>query len=140
MTESFQNTEGKPAPIRRAMAFQAVLEKMSVNIFDGELIVGKSISKIRGGSISPELQCDWILKELDLLATRQADPFQPLTEEEKEVLQKVVSYWQNRCMREKWNETVPEATRKYDDLLMGGGAYCGNNQYYGHSNPDYSMI
>ena len=28
----------------------------------------------QGGSISPELQCDWILKELDILSTRQTDP------------------------------------------------------------------
>jgi hypothetical protein len=63
---------------------------MTVHIYPDELIVGRPTSKVRGGAISPELQCDWILDELDLLSTRETDPFEPLTEEEKNTLRDVV--------------------------------------------------
>lgn len=139
-TESYRQTEGQPAALRRARAFENLLRKMHVQISPGELVVGKFTSKVRGGSISPELQCDWILDELDILSTREIDPFVPLAEEDKQTLREVVPYWQQRSLRAIWNERLPEEARKYDDLLIGGGAFCGNNQYYGHASADYALL
>lgn len=92
ITESFRQTEGEPAAVRRGKAFAHVLANMTVRIYPDERIVGRPTSKVRGGSISPELQCDWILNELDLLSTRETDPFEPLTDDEKNVLREVVPY------------------------------------------------
>ncbi|MGI5971650.1 MAG: glycyl radical protein [Oscillospiraceae bacterium] len=139
-TLSYKETEGQCPPIRRARAFEKILNNMTVRIDDGELIVGKITSKDRGGSISPELQADWILNELDILSTRDIDPFQPLTDPERQTLKEIVPYWYGKCLRDIWNERVPEETKKYDDILVCGGAYCGNNQYYGHASPDYATI
>lgn len=80
LTRSFQATEGESAPIRRARAFADLLDQMTIRIEPDELVVGRPTSKVRGGSISPELQCGWILDELDLLSTRDTDPFLPLTD------------------------------------------------------------
>lgn len=140
ITESYRATEGEPAPIRRGKAFAHLLAHMTVKIYPDELVVGRPSSKVRGGSISPELQCDWILNELDLLSTRETDPFEPLTDEEKAVLREVVPYWQSRSIRARWNEAVPEAAKPYDDLIIGGGAFCGNNQFPGHASPDYAQL
>ena len=140
ITESYRSTEGEPAPIRRGKAFAHLLAHMSVRIYPDELIVGRPSSKVRGGSISPELQCDWILSELDLLSTRETDPFEPLTEEEREVLREVVPYWQNRSLRARWSEACPAEAKPYDDLIIGGGAFCGNNQFPGHASPDYAQL
>ena len=140
ITESWQTTEGEPAPIRRGRAFAHLLDNMSVKIYPDELIVGRPSSKVRGGSISPELQCDWILKELDLLSTRETDPFEPLTEEEKNILREVVPYWEDRSIRARWQAECPEEAKPYDDLIIGGGAFCGNNQFPGHASPDYVQL
>ena len=86
LTRSFQATEGESAPIRRARAFADLLDQMTIRIEPDELVVGRPTSKVRGGSISPELQCGWILDELDLLSTRDTDPFLPLTHQEKDTL------------------------------------------------------
>ena len=48
LTESWQNTEGVPAPLRRARALRNVLEHMTIRIEPGELLVGNHTSKIRG--------------------------------------------------------------------------------------------
>lgn len=140
ITESYQATEGECAPIRRGKAFAHLLRNMTVHIYPDELIVGRPTSKVRGGSISPELQCDWILDELNLLSTRETDPFVPLTQEERETLQRVVPYWRDKSIRAKWDETVDPASKPYDDLIIGGGAFCGNNQFPGHSSPDYGQL
>lgn len=140
ITESYRATEGEPAPIRRGKAFAHLLAHMTVKIYPDELVVGRPSSKVRGGSISPELQCDWVLDELDLLSTRETDPFEPLSEEEKAVLREVVPYWQDRSIRAKWNEAVPAGAKPYDDLIIGGGTFCGNNQFPGHASPDYAQL
>ncbi len=140
ITESFQQTEGEPAAIRRGKAFAHLLNHMTVHIYPDELIVGRPTSKVRGGSISPELRCDWILDELDLLSTREIDPFEPLTPEEKEILLDVVPYWQTRSLHYHWKRNVSNKALAIDDLVIGGGAFCGNNQYPGHASPDFSVI
>lgn len=140
LTRSFQTSEGQPAVLRRARAFHDLLTQMTIRIEPDELVVGRPTSKTRGGSISPELQCDWILNELDLLSTRDTDPFLPMSDEEKDTLRRVVPYWQTRSVRTKWEELVPAESRPYDDLILGGGAFCGNNQFPGHASPDFSLI
>lgn len=140
LTRSFRLTEGQPAVLRRAAAFYDLLTQMTVRIEPDELVVGRPTSKTRGGSISPELQCDWILNELELLSTRDTDPFLPLTEQEKEVLRQVVPYWESRSVRAKWEQLLPPESRPYDDLILGGGAFCGNNQFPGHASPDFSLV
>ena len=139
-TESYRETEGQPAVLRRAWAFDALLRRMTVRIDPEELIVGSPTSKTRGGSISPELQCDWILQELDLLSTRSTDPFQPLTQEDRKTLEEVVPYWKTRSLRAHWAERTSSAAKECDDLLIGGGAFCGNNQYPGHAAADFQLL
>ena len=140
ITESYRQTEGEPAPVRRGKAFAHLLRHMTVRIYPRELIVGRPTSKVRGGSISPELQCDWILKELDILSTRDTDPFEPLTQQERDILADVVSYWDTNSLRYHWSQEVGEEHKPYDDLIIGGGAFCGNNQFPGHASPDYGQL
>lgn len=140
ITESYKSTEGESAPIRRGKAFARLMEQMTVRIYPDELIVGRPTSKVRGGSISPELQCDWMLNELDILSTRDTDPFEPLGDYERQVLQEVVPYWQDKSLRCLWGQTVEPEAKPYDDLIIGGGAFSGNNQFPGHSAPDYGQL
>ena len=139
-TLSYRETPHLPSVLRRARAFEKILHNMTVNITPGELIVGQITSKPRGGSISPEVRADWILNELDLLTSRDIDPFQPLTESEKQTLREIVPDWIDSCLHSVWSQRLPADSVKYDDTVCGGGAYCENNQYYGHISPDYSLI
>lgn len=140
MTESYRATEGEPEVIRRAKAFLHELEHISVIIYPDDLIVGQPSSKVRGGSISPEVRCDWILAEMDTVSERDIDPYVPLTEEEKNVLRDVVPYWEEHSVYTKWKASCPAEAQQYDGVIFGGGAFCGNNQHYGHISVDYAML
>ena len=140
MTESYRATEGEPEVIRRAKAFLHELEHISVIIYPDDLIVGQPSSKVRGGSISPEVRCDWILDEMDSVSERDIDPYVPLTEEEKAVLRDAVPYWQERSVHARWKAACPTEAQQYDGVIFGGGAFCGNNQHYGHISMDYAML
>lgn len=56
MTESYKETEGEPPVIPRAKALQKILEEMTIEIGDGELIVGRAMTKQRGGPLVLEVQ------------------------------------------------------------------------------------
>src|SRR4030042_2449248 len=52
-TESFRKGDGKPLIIRRAEGFANVLDKITIFIEDGELIVGNVASKPMGVELNP---------------------------------------------------------------------------------------
>ncbi len=140
MTESYRQTEGEPYVIRRAKAFKHILENISVIILKDDIIVGQPSDKTRGGSISPEVRCDWILDEMDSVSERDTDPYVPLTEEEKDVLRDSVSYWQGNSVYDHFREIVSDDAMRYDGIIFGGGGFSCNNQHYGHLSADFGML
>ncbi|HEX78149.1 MAG TPA: hypothetical protein G4O03_07065 [Dehalococcoidia bacterium] len=65
VTESYKETEGQPYIIRRAKAFDKLLRNMTIFILDDELIVGHRASMRKGVPFCPEIDVDWIEKELN---------------------------------------------------------------------------
>ncbi|WP_371379416.1 pyruvate formate lyase family protein [Sporomusa aerivorans] len=140
MTESYKQTESQPHVIRRAMSVANILQKMSICIDGGELIVGRGSSKQRGGVMTPELNAGWYLEEMDDLSTRSVDRFAPISEADKAKMREFMPYWQDKSLLDMWTARIPEDILKLNNLVQGGGAFCGNNQYFGHSSADYSVI
>lgn len=140
MTESYKETEGQPEVIRRAKAVARILEGLPVVIEEGELLVGRGSSKKRAGILSPELNWRWYLEEMDTLSTREWDRFAPLAEEEKAKMREFVPYWQGKSLKDRWDARVPESAHRLNNLVQLGGAFCGNNQYYGHNGVDYERV
>lgn len=139
-TESYKSTEGEPEVIRRAKALKHLFENISIRIDTDELIVGKMTSKQRGGALTPELRADWYVEELDSLSNRDIDCFQPISDAEKEVIKEIVPYWEGQSLQHRLYVRMTDECKLVDGLVMGGGYYCGNNQYYGHTSCDYGII
>ena len=74
-TNSWKQTEGEPIQIRRALAFQHVLEYQTVFITPGELIVGNQAGGRLGTPIFPEYGGEWLLQEIDTLPQRKLDKY-----------------------------------------------------------------
>ena len=109
-TQSYKETEGEPADIRRAKAFAKVLGEMTIYVKEGELVVGNQASKPQAGKLFPELGVNWLEKELDTISTRPQDPFL-LSEEDKRILrEEVIPYWRNRCVEARIDLTRPRAS------------------------------
>ena len=113
-TKSFQETEGQPIVTRRAKMLERILSEQPVHIQDGELIVGKKTLKPRGSPVFPEINCSWLERDLDTIATRNNTPFY-VSEETKKVLRKeVFPYWHGRQIYDRIKESVPEEIWRAD--------------------------
>ena len=53
-TESMKKSEGAPIAKRRAEALYDVLDRMTIYVRDGELLVGNQSSTLRGAPVFPE--------------------------------------------------------------------------------------
>lgn len=139
MTKSYQQTENLPVILRRAYALANILDHMTVRIEEDELLAGWQTSKERGGALLIEMRSEWILEELDTVQDRQWDKYQPLTEEEKEIIKEIVPYWSGKTLSDRFIGTVPPWTRKYENILQTGG-FCRNGHHQAHTVGDYESV
>jgi pyruvate formate-lyase/glycerol dehydratase family glycyl radical enzyme len=107
VTQSFCETEGQPLVTRRAKMLARVLDQQPVLIQEGELIVGMKTVKPRGSPVFPEINCTWVERDLDALATRTNTPFYVSEETKRTLREEVFPYWRGRQVYDRLMEAVP---------------------------------
>ena len=98
--ESYQQTEGESAIIRRAKALRHLLEGHEIVLDDLDLLVGNRSAKPRAGVLSPEMSPYWILDELDEFPTRPQDTFE-ISDEDKAYYRDVLyPFWKGQSLND----------------------------------------
>jgi pyruvate formate-lyase/glycerol dehydratase family glycyl radical enzyme len=87
------------APMRRALAFQYLMEHKTVYIGEGELIVGEKGPAPKETPTYPELCCH-SLDDLDILDSREKISFGVSPEARKVYQETIIPFWQGKTMRE----------------------------------------
>jgi formate C-acetyltransferase len=100
LTEFYrQNTALMSAPVRRARAFQYLMEHKTIYIGEGELIVGEKGPAPKATPTYPELCCH-SLKDLDILNSREKIPFIVTPEARRVYEETIIPFWRGKTMRE----------------------------------------
>jgi len=100
MTEFYQQNLGLiSAPLRRALAFQYLMEHKSIYFGAGELIVGEKGPSPKCSPTYPELCCH-SLQDLDILDTREKTSFSVSPATRKVYEETVIPFWQGKSMRD----------------------------------------
>lgn len=136
-TKGVKVSAGEPILIQRARGFARVLEGMTININKDELIVGNMTEKDRGAIVTPEFGWQWMITELDLFSTRRADPLQ-ISEDEKESLKSLFSFWKGKSVEEKVNNHI--SAKMQDAMAAGLTTLGGHATSIGNITPDYEMV
>ncbi|WP_455382538.1 formate C-acetyltransferase/glycerol dehydratase family glycyl radical enzyme, partial [Salinispira pacifica] len=113
-TEVYREREAEPVVVRRAIALSETLNRMTIWIDEGELIVGNQSSSLRAAPIFPEYAVDWILNELDEFEKRPGDAFYP-SEEAKGDLRRICPFWKGKTLIEKGNALMSDLMRGIHD-------------------------
>lgn len=92
-------------PVCRALAFKYLMEKKTIYINDGELIVGERGPAPKATPTYPELCCH-SLEDLSILNSREKTSF-VVTEEVMEIYKdKIIPFWTGQTIREKLFSTM----------------------------------
>ena len=113
-TESWKQTEGQPAVIRRAKALANVLQKMTVYILEGELLVGNVASKPRASVVCPEYSTTGLFKEFSdeekSPFARKYDHHEIAEEVKRELMEEIFPYWNERTIEHEVIKELPAET------------------------------
>ncbi len=100
MTQAYREQTGLlSAPLRRALAFQYLIEHRTITIEPDELIVGEKGPAPKATPTYPELCCH-SLSDLDILAAREKIPFAVTAETRELYRDTIIPFWQGRTLRE----------------------------------------
>src|SRR5512139_1305290 len=100
VTEAYRQQTGlMSAPMRRALAFQYLLEHQTIFIGADELIVGEKGPTPKATPTYPELCCH-SLQDLDILNAREKIPFAVSPETRLLYRDEIIPFWQGRTIRE----------------------------------------
>lgn len=141
-TESMRRTEGQPIVKRRAEALYEVLDKMTLFVRDGELVVGNQASTLRGAPVFPEYSVEWILEEFEgnpyHFDKRPTDQFRYTDETKRRVLESI-DYWRNKTLfKNVWSQ-LPEEARAAWEINAIDDTWCAAAGL-GNVLPDHSMV
>ena len=102
------------APMRRALAFQYLMDNKTIYIGRDELIVGEKGPAPKATPTYPELCCH-SLQDLEILDNREKIPFKVSPETRRAYQDLVIPFWQGRSMRELlFREMTPAWIAAYD--------------------------
>ncbi len=100
MTEAYtRDTALRSAPMRRALAFQHLMEHKAIYLGPGELIVGEKGPAPKATPTYPELCCH-SLQDLEILDTREKIPFAVSAAARQVYAERLIPFWQGRSMRD----------------------------------------
>lgn len=120
LTEYWKETEGslESIYIKRAKAFERIMEEMKINIFEGELIVGGMTHYRRGCNFYPEWQCEWLENEIDEIGEMSGNYTKIKDESTRKQLLDQTNYWKGRDIltvcKKTWRDiygSAPEDTQ-----------------------------
>jgi trans-4-hydroxy-L-proline dehydratase len=107
LTEFYQQVGSKSTPMQRALAFKYIMERKTICINDGELIVGERGPAPKSTPTYPELCCH-SLEDLDILNSRDKVSFDVDAEARAVYAERIIPYWQGRSIRDILFEQMSE--------------------------------
>ncbi len=113
-TESFKATEGQPLVLRWALALKNIAEKMSVAIFDDELIVGRPNTWFgRYSLVYPELDGTIMKAGAEaFIAAKGAPDAITVTDDDKKIIDEVLfPYWNGKDFCVNFIKSLPPESR-----------------------------
>ncbi len=109
VTEFYKSgqADGKSEPVRRALAFKYLMERVSLPVEDGQLIVGLRGTGPQEVPTYPEI-CTHDLEDLEVLDTRENMPYRVDEDTKKIYEEEIIPFWKGKTTREIIFSSLPK--------------------------------
>jgi len=105
--------ERESVPVARALAFKYLLERMTICVNDGELIVGERGPAPKAAPTYPEI-CTHSLRDFEILHNREKVSFKVDDGARRIQQETIIPFWSGRAMRDRiFREVGPEWKEAY---------------------------
>ena len=108
LTEAMRLHWDKHPVTRMSLAFEHILNSISVIIRDEEIIVGCRTSKLKGAPLFPENKSLWIEGDLENFDKRGLQRAMITQEEKDELAAKILPFWKGKTVEERMQKLMPE--------------------------------
>ena len=117
MTDAYLKYEGSVSiPVMRALAFKHFMENKTLNINEGELLVGEKGDGPQAAPSFPELCCH-TLEDMEVMNARDLISFKVTEADLKLQEEKIIPYWEKRSVR---NKILNAMTQEWKDTYAAG--------------------
>jgi formate C-acetyltransferase len=118
ITEFYKSgaAEGLPMPVQRAMAFRYLMERVSLPVEEGQLLVGLRGAGPQEAPTYPEI-CAHSIEDLEILHSRENMPYRVDEKTVKLYSEQLIPYWKGRTIRETLMNSLP---RTWHDAYEAG--------------------
>jgi formate C-acetyltransferase len=106
LTSFYRRAEAASIPVLRAQALQYILERKTIHIGDGELIVGERGEAPKATPTYPELCCH-TLQDFEILNTREKISYAVSGETFRAQRDEVIPFWAGRSLRDRIFRLLP---------------------------------
>jgi len=153
LTESYRQTEGEAAILRKAKGFKHICEHIPIPYQEGQLLLGDPTSVVPGTEVEPEFMSNWLerdvfveeenktMSELDALAVRGVEAWVVDPEDIRTLREEIIPYWRGICqeniIQRQLEENFPEVHFK-EGHFVGRASYPGAGMALHHTIADYA--
>jgi len=130
VTDFYQQNNHLVGPLKRAMAFHAICEKLPIAVFDDELIVGSQVTTYRASPLNPEFGgIGWFRREVEAgtLLKREHDLYL-VDQEDIDYVMSIVDFWETNNNSTRLSAYIPEGYQKAlgNGVITFGDHICQN--------------
>ena len=138
MTDSYRQTEGEAAILRKAKAFKQVCEQLPIPYQEGQLLMGDPTAMVPGTEVEQEFMSNWLerdvyceevnatLSEVDALKVRGVDAWVVSDEDIKTLKEYILPYWRNITHE---NIIQKQLAENFPQVNFEGGHFVGRVSY-----------
>ena len=142
VTDAYQRFEHEPQLIKVARAFDHILRNVTLQITDGQLLMGDSAAPPKSCPIYPEFSYEWIVKEIKEFPVRERPHNRyDYSDETEQALLGIADYWRGRTLSDAMLSRMSPEEMKGD--FMGIMLYSTSLYHVagvGHLVPDFERL
>lgn len=114
VTESYKMHENATTKMRCAKAFENILMKATLHIYDDDLILGEIAAPAKASPQYPEFSVNWMLHEAlyEPFEEREHDQFYFVSDEEREEFIELCQYWKGKAVDDMVNAYLDDEQTK----------------------------
>jgi len=155
LTESYKQTEGEAAILRKAKGFKHICEHIPIPCQEDQLIMGDPTAIVPGTEVESEFFSNWMdrdvfceevnetINEIDAIPIRGTESWIVSDEDAKTLKEEIIPYWRGICqenvIQKQLEENFPEVHFK-EGHFVGRASYPGSGMALHHTVADYASV